>query len=357
MAPRSSDAAQSSWALVSAPLPLSSRLALAIKLWFIKGIVTLLLEASRLPGLRNTSILPTFERIYPIQKTLRNRVFVPKSYKSGDALLPLYLNIHGGGFALGQPRQDDRFCSEFSNDNKILVVSLDYPKAPNHPFPAPVIALTDIVRAVLEDESLPFDKSKVAIGGFSAGANLSFAVAQDESLQGKIGGLVSFYGVLDYTIKTSDKLATRPKDAGTDPLDGVGAMFNWGYLNQGQDLKDPLLSVGFAPKEKLPPKLYIVGCELDLLCRESEVMAQKLSTEGTAETETSNSWEKNGIKWEKVLGEQHGMYLVYRLVTYLLTHLGFDSTPTVGAKKIRVEKRRKELFESTAEWLLREVYK
>jgi len=103
------------------------------------------------------------------------------------------------------PLIDDRFCTDFSNDNNFLVVSLDYPKAPTHPFPAAVQSLNKAVKSILNDESLPFDKEKVAIGGFSAGGNLSLAVCQDKSLQGKIGGLISFYAPVDFTTDTKFK--------------------------------------------------------------------------------------------------------------------------------------------------------
>ena len=36
--------------------------------------------------------------------------------------------------------------------------------------------------------------------------------------------------------------------------------------------------------------------------------------------------------------------------------VGFDSIPAYGETKIRVEKRRAEMFESAAEWLRTEVY-
>lgn len=327
--------------LLAPKLSVWQRLIFAIKLRSLKALVTSLVIFLRLPSIRQISNKPTLLKIYSSQKTLTNRVFIPKSYQSGGELLPLYLDIHGGGFALASPHIDDRFCYDFANDNKVLVVSLDYPKAPSYPFPSGVRALVDIVKAVLEDESLPFDRKKVAIGGFSAGANLSFALCQNDSLQGRIGGLVSYYGPLDFTIKTSEKLNTRPANAGPDPLEGNGPMFNWGYINPGQDLMDPLLSVALAPKAKLPPKIYLIGCELDMLCRESETMAERLVSEGTGDIiQRSNSWEKNGIKWEKIEQEEHG----------------FDAMPAFGKKKLRIEKRRKEMFESTAEWLFREVY-
>ena len=220
------------------------------------------------------------------------------------------MDIHGGGFAIGAPAADDRFCSNFcNNNNKILVVSMDYPKAPAHPWPAAVEAIPVLVKAILEDETLPFDKNKVAIGGFSAGGNLSLAVSQVESLQGKIGGIVSYYPPVDFTTPTSVNLATRPKDAPPDPLEHQAAMFDWGYINQGVDMKNPLISVRYAPRGRLPPKIYIIGCELDLLCRDAEIMAENLASTGSGERIGSDvSWEKNGIKWEKILGEEHGKW-------------------------------------------------
>ena len=285
-------------------LSVFKRLQLAIRLHLFRFVTSTLIKLIHLPGIRDNSILPTFTNVYPCQPTLKNRVFVPKSWKSGDALLPLYIDIHGGGFALMSPMSDDKFCSYFSNTNKVLVVSLDYPKSPQYKFPAPVEAVVDLVNAVLQDEALPFDKNKVAIGGFSAGANLALAASQHESLQGKLKGAVPYYPPVDFTTPIAVSLAARPKDAGPDMLETDGPMFNFGYIAPGQDLSDPLLSVTYAPREKLPPKLYIIGCEHDLLCRDAGIMAKKLANVGET---TDTAWEKNGVKWEKVIGEIHGM--------------------------------------------------
>jgi len=288
-------------------LPAFTRLRLALKLQLFKFLATSYLKIINLPGIRDASIQPSSTKVYPCQPKLRNRVFVPKSWESGD-LLPLYINIHGGGFAVMHPSGDDKFCSSFSNTNKVLVVSLDYPKAPQHRFPAPVKALVELINTVLEDEALPFDKTKVAIGGFSAGGNLALAVSQHESLQGKIKGVVSYYPVVDFTTPTEVNMATRPKDADPDALENNVHMFNWGYIKPGQDLSDPLLSVTYAPREKLPSKIYIIGCEYDLLCRDAELMARKFANAGETSKASDVAWEKNGVKWEKILGEIHGRH-------------------------------------------------
>ncbi|KAH6680321.1 prolyl oligopeptidase-like protein [Halenospora varia] len=314
---------------------LFARIRLAIRIHIFKFLATKAFQVINLPLIRDSTILPTLTKVYPCQPNLLNRIFFPKSYKSGE-LLPLYLDIHGGGFALLNPICDDKFCSYFSNTNKVLVVSLDYPKTPAAKFPAPSEAIRDLVQAVLEDESLPIDKSKVAIGGFSAGANLALSASQYDSIRDKIGGVVAYYPPVDFTTPIAVSLATRPKEAGPDMLEKDAPMFNWGYIKPEQDLKHPMLSVTYASREKLPPKLYITGCEHDLLCRDAEIMAEKLANVGSGQRSGSDdSWEKNGVKWEKVLGEVHVSF---------------------GETKRRRDKRRVEMHESVADWLFREVY-
>lgn len=208
------------------------------------------------------------------------------------------------------PYVDDEFCTNFCNENKVLVISLDYPLAPANPYPKAVNALVDVVTAVLEDESLPFDRKKVAIGGSSAGANLSLAVVQGKSLQGKVRGVVSFYPPADFSTPLEVNLARRPEHAGPDMLESRVHMFNWGYFTDEQDLKDPQLSVRYAQRATLPPKLYIIGCDFDLLCNDAEIMAEECGSVGTEEKKgTDDCWERNGVKWERVMEEPHGMFI------------------------------------------------
>lgn len=282
----------------------------------MKFLSTQLFRILKSPPFVDRSILPTFTKVYSQQPSLTHRVFVPKSYKSGDALLPLYMDIHGGGFALMSPVVDDGFCTAFANNNKILVVSLDYPKSPANPYPAAVAEVTRVVKLVLGDETLPIDKTKVAIGGFSAGANLALAVTQEDDVRPNIHGVVAYYPPVDWTTSFEQKLATRPKHAGPDPLADMVIPFDWAYLRPNQDMREPQLSVTFAPREKLPSKICIIGCDLDLLCRDAEIMAEKLASSGSGQRVGNDLvWERNGIKWEKVIGFEHGEYpLAFEMV-------------------------------------------
>jgi len=87
--------------------------------------------------------------------------------------------IHGGGLILGRPEMDNDFCSSLARDLGIVVVSVDYRLAPEHPFPTP---LDDCHTALhwLHDNAatLGIDRDRVAVGGGSAGGGLAASLAQ-----------------------------------------------------------------------------------------------------------------------------------------------------------------------------------
>jgi acetyl esterase/lipase len=110
---------------------------------------------------------------------------LPRSYKkTSQATLPTLFTIHGGGFCIGHQRDDDEWNRAFANTQSVLVISLNYSKAPAHPFPTGLHDLEALLLAALADTSLPIDRttdgptSRTAILGFSAGANLALSVSR-----------------------------------------------------------------------------------------------------------------------------------------------------------------------------------
>lgn len=90
--------------------------------------------------------------------------------------LPVYLHIHGGGFAIGNLNTLDRWKREVATDAGIAVVGMEYALSPEHPYPT---ALNQVM-AVLhwlrkEAAALDLDMQRFAIGGDSAGGNLALA--------------------------------------------------------------------------------------------------------------------------------------------------------------------------------------
>lgn len=174
----------------------------------------------------------------------------------------------------------------------ILVIELNYRKAPWHPFPTAVHDLEALLLAAVADASLPIDKDRVAIGGFSAGGNLTLAASQLPSVREHVRprAAVLLYPSVDFTVPLAAKLAARhyKPPAGRSSATNASAssgdylrhlvpFFNWSYLPVGQDLRDPLLSPYFAAREDLPPHVFVLAAELDMLAHEAWRFASKLA--------------------------------------------------------------------------------
>ncbi|RDW87473.1 hypothetical protein BP5796_03167 [Coleophoma crateriformis] len=323
----------------AAPTPFLTGLWYRAYLWVLQSTVTYGVGFVRWVRPLPASQRPALIKRYPVRPKLKNRVFIPPSHKAGE-LLPLYIDVHGGGFALCHPYFDDEFCAHFANTYNILVVSLDYSKAPAFPFPVPVDDLEATIDAVLRDDSLPIDKNRVAIGGFSAGGNLAVAAVQAPSLQGRIHGLVPWYPVVEWVTTAPEKLMTRAyrsKDD-VDMLKTTGPIFNWGYIKAGEELTNPRLSVCFAEKNVLPKWIFVVGAEYDMLCAEAKDMIMHFADlDDAARKEGEYEFEKGTYKWRMLRGVTHG----------------YNQVPAKGAdEEIRL-KRIEESYAEAGEWLFR----
>lgn len=216
-------------------------------------------------------------------------IFFPKNYdQTSPQSLPVLFVIHGGGFCIGSPEDDDVLNERFASMHNVLVVELNYRKAPAYPFPTATYDVEALMGAVFGDESLPIDRSRVAVSGFSAGGNLAMSVCQLPSVRDRIkpAAVVGIYPVLDQTIHSSEKLKMRyykpelksgVRANPSDYLAGWSPTFRWSYIPVGHDLRDPLLSPLFASRADLPPHIFLVGAELDHLAHEAWRMASKLA--------------------------------------------------------------------------------
>ncbi|THX06373.1 hypothetical protein D6D13_06505 [Aureobasidium pullulans] len=107
----------------SPPRPLLTRLHLWLRLWTLKLTIRTLLSTVRFFKIKGYGVLqPTYRKTYPIGARLTNEVWIPSSWKPGQSL-PLYIDIHGGGFALGDPFHDDGWCNYLAEKQNICVVS------------------------------------------------------------------------------------------------------------------------------------------------------------------------------------------------------------------------------------------
>jgi acetyl esterase len=113
------------------------------------------------------------------------RLYTP----GGERPHPALVYLHGGGFVLGDLDTVDNVCRAVCRRAECAVLSVDYRRAPEHPFPA---ALEDSYAAVSwlaeHGEDLGVDTDRIAVGGDSAGANLTAGVtlmASDDRALGR----------------------------------------------------------------------------------------------------------------------------------------------------------------------------
>jgi acetyl esterase/lipase len=330
------------------PKPLSARIRLWLRLWMFKLTIRSLLGTLRFFRYKGMgSLQPTCRKALG-SSGLVHDIWMPATYAEGDKL-PLYIDIHGGGFAIGDPFHDETWC-HYLSQRGIVVVSCDYRKAPTHAFPTQTEDLIDVVDAILADDTLPVDKTRIAMGGFSAGGNLSLSVAQEKHLQGKLKALLLWYPSTDFSAKYRGEMRDAP-DGTPDVLEKSGELFTYGYLPNGVDLCDPRLSPIYADRTLLPQKLRFVGAEYDVLCNEAHETAKLYAEHEKGDIEEGDiagnkkqgvqSWRKGNVWWEMVLDAQHGFNYVTK-------------------KDPEAEKERKRVtdlaYERACEWLKKEVY-
>jgi acetyl esterase len=201
--------------------------------------------------------------------------------------LPVYLNLHGGGFVAGVPEHDDSYCRRLAHNLGCLVVNLDYVLAPEHPFPAGLRQSVAVLEWLAEQAAtLGIDPQRIAVGGHSAGGNLATGVANlargHQRL--KVVHQVIDYAALDVSQDPAFKLSSLDQ-----PLLRPGLMrfFNSCYLSDPAQALDPLVSPLLATVGELRgmPPATLITAEYDVLRAEGEAYAEKLRQAGVPVTE------------------------------------------------------------------------
>lgn len=249
---------------------------------------------------------------------------------------PLVVNFHGGGFCLGNATDDRYWANVVLRTAHAVFVSVEYRRAPEFPFPT---AVDDSVDAVLylsaHAAELGLDPTKIALSGFSAGANLAFTVPlrlafhTRKGLMGsedlnvarwpstrklmesagdlQIINIVAFYPLLNWSLSRNSKRRTSRKPDKTLPK-FFADLFDYSYLPPPDTMlhASPFVSPALAPDHMLihglPHHVQIFLCEWDMLLQEGEIFAKRLHALGknvrsTLIPKVVHGWDKHPDPW------------------------------------------------------------
>lgn len=192
---------------------------------------------------------------------------------AAGAALTVY--FHGGGFVIGDLDTHDEPCRVLCHHADTHVLSVAYRLAPAYPFPAAVDdALAAFRWARANAESLGADPRRVAVGGDSAGANLSAVVAVEEK---PFAQLLIYPPTDGITVHASRTLFDGFFLTGRDI-----AAFNAAYI-AGRNLRDQIARISPMYARRTVPlaPAVVVVAGFDVLRDEVEAYARALSDCGT----------------------------------------------------------------------------
>jgi acetyl esterase len=206
------------------------------------------------------------------------RIHRPKG-TTGEPL-PVVVNFHGGGWVSGDLRHAEWWCSSIAARARVVVISVAYRLAPEHPFPGPPEDCYDATVWIAEHAAeLEVDASRLAVMGDSAGGNLAAVVAMMARDRGAphVALQVLIYPSVDltHTFPSVDENANAPILGRKDVQTNARNYFH----NSTGDRTDPYASPLRGKHEGLPPAL-IQTAQFDPLRDEGMAYAEALRAAG-----------------------------------------------------------------------------
>ncbi len=207
---------------------------------------------------------------------VRVRIHRPES-----GVLPGLVYLHGGGWTLFSIETHDRVMREYASRAGCCVIGVEYALSPEKKFPVPLEQVVDVVDwLVKQGAALGIDPARLAIGGDSAGANLSVAaclVRRDRKSASPLLAMLLNYGAF---VSQCSADACR-RFGGPEYMLGCEEMKQYwhNYMRSDADARDPLVCPLLASLGGLPPAFLAIA-ECDILGEQSLEMARRLEEAG-----------------------------------------------------------------------------
>jgi acetyl esterase len=227
---------------------------------------------------------PTMRRIAEHRVETRTGPLRIRVYDPGVAApAPALVYFHGGGFMLFSLDTHDRLMREYAAAGGFLVVGVDYPLSPEARYPIALDQAIDLIDWLAGEGAalIGSDPARIALGGDSAGGNLSLAAAlrlRDRGTATMLRGMLLNYGA--FTSVCSDEAEALHGGPGSVLDRAEMAYYFDNYLGDAaQHAGDPYAYPIDAPLSGLPPAFLVIP-ERDILSEQSIAIAARMAAAG-----------------------------------------------------------------------------
>jgi acetyl esterase len=234
--------------------------------------------------------------------TIPARIYRPRTPRGSNGLAPCLMFFHGGGWVIGDLDTHDVVCRKLADEGELIVISVDYRRAPEHKFPA---AVDDAIAAAAwvagHAAELGIDAARLLVGGDSAGGNLA-AVVAIEARDGNgpaISGQMLIYPATDFAMTHPSH---REPETSILLTHAVIRWFRDHYLNGPDDVENWRASPARAETLAGLPPAYVLTAGADPLRDEGEEFAKRLQAAGVA------------VTYRTFPGQFHGFFTMGKLL-------------------------------------------
>jgi len=241
-----------------------------------------------------------------VHEVAENQILAPgepiglRMYRPKSGVLPLLMFFHGGGWTLNDLDTHDRLCRRLANSCEAMVISVDYRRSPENPYPTQIEdCYLATVWAAAHAEKLEIDVTRIGVVGDSSGGTNATVVAMLARDRGfpslKMQGLI--YPVTDAPSDSSPSYRERATGY------SLGRAFmDWFWEQyvgtENVNVDDPYLCPLRANDLSGLPPGFIVTAEFDPLRDEGRQFAERLNAAGTS------------VEYRNVSDQMHGFILL-----------------------------------------------
>lgn len=208
---------------------------------------------------------------------IRIRVYRPT--ETVPSLTMVY--FHGGGYVIGGLESHHGFCNLLAGEAGINLIAVDYRRAPENPFPGPIEDGLGAYNWVIDHAAdLGIDKTKIGVGGDSAGGNLAAVLSLQtftEAISGQLSAVPAFQFLLyPWVDMHSQSESIKRYGKGLLLTENTMKFFRNNYLLGAEDEAVLATSpLAWSRLDNIPDSL-IVTAEYDVLRDEGLAFVDKL---------------------------------------------------------------------------------